>query len=76
MNPAVASLLIYIVVAVCFQAIGFVISRGVDLFSPAFSLITFLALFIASMYVAWPVAVKITERFVGGANPNRPVGQA
>lgn len=75
MNPAVAALLIFIVIAMCFQATGFLISRLVDLVFPAFSLITFLLLFIAAMYLAWPVAVYVTERFVPGAKPDPSAGR-
>ena len=71
MNPAVAALLFFIAVAICFQSIGFLISRVVDLAFPTISLITFLGLFIASMYLAWPVAVYLTERFVPGAKPDQ-----
>ena len=75
MNPAIAAVIVFIGVAICFQATGFLISRVVDLVFPAFSLITFLLLFIAAMYLAWPVAVYITERFVPGAKPDPSAGR-
>jgi hypothetical protein len=69
MHPAVAVILVYIGTAVCFQFFGFLVSRVVDYAFPAVSLMTFLLLFIGSLYLAWPVAVYITERFVPGAKP-------
>jgi hypothetical protein len=69
MNPAVAALLTYIPVMIGLQILGFVVSRAIDYVSPAFSLITFLMLFIASMYLAWPIAVRIVERYVLRAQP-------
>ncbi len=67
MPPAVAAILIFIVVVLCFQSVGFLISRSVDYFHPTLGLTTFLALFVGSMFGAWPVAVRITERYVPGA---------
>jgi len=69
MPPAIAAILIFIVIAICFQSIGFVISRSIDYVFPAFGLMAFLMLFIGSMFAAWPVAVRVTERFVPGAKP-------
>ena len=74
MNPALAAILFFFAVTICFQTIGFLISRVVDLAFPAFSLITFLMLFIASLYMAWPVAVYLTERFVDRAKSDVPAG--
>ncbi len=67
MHPAVAALLTYIGVAICFQFVGFLISQGVDLIFPMISMMVFLLCFIASMFLAWPAAVYIVERFLPGA---------
>jgi hypothetical protein len=69
MNPAIAAILVFIGVAMGFQFVGFLISQSVDYFVPAAGLLTFLVLFIGSMFGAWPVAVWLTERFVPGAKP-------
>jgi hypothetical protein len=69
MSPAMAAILLFVGVAMCFQFVGFLISQSVDYFVPAAGLLTFLVLFIGSFFGAWPVAVWITERFVPGAKP-------
>ena len=69
MPPAMAAMLIFVVVVMCFQCIGFGISRSIDYFFPSLGLLAFLLIFIGSMFGAWPVAVRITERFVSGAKP-------
>jgi hypothetical protein len=56
---------VYIITTIIFQTIGFAISRAVDYQFPAAGLLTFLILFMAAFYVAWPVAVKIFERLWG-----------
>lgn len=71
MNPTIAVGLVYIVVMLCLQFIGFLASQSVHLLLPSFSLMTFLLLFIGAMFGAWPVAWRITERFVLGAKPAR-----
>ena len=69
MPPAMAAMLIFVVVVIGFQTVGFGISRSIDYFFPSFGLLAFLLIFIGSMFGAWPVAVRITERFVPGAKP-------
>ena len=61
MNPAILLMGVYLVTVVIGQAIGFGISRVVNEFAPAAGLLTFLVLFIAMFWLAWPVAVYLTE---------------
>jgi hypothetical protein len=58
-------ILVYIVTTIIFQTIGFAISRAVDYQFPAAGLLTFLILFMAAFYVAWPIAVRVFERLWG-----------
>ena len=54
-------LVTFVLTAICLQTIGFGISRVVDSQYPAFGLMTFLILFIAAFFLAWPIAVRIAE---------------
>jgi len=54
-------LVVFVVTAVVLQFVGFVISRLVDYQYPAFGVMTFLILFIAAFFGAWPIAVRIAE---------------
>jgi hypothetical protein len=58
-------ILVYIITTIIFQTIGFAVSRAVDYQFPAAGLLTFLLLFIAAFYVAWPVAVRVFEKLWG-----------
>jgi uncharacterized membrane protein YkvI len=52
---------IFILTVITAQFVGFVISRLVDYQYPALGLMTFLVLFMASFFIAWPIAVRIAE---------------
>jgi hypothetical protein len=52
---------IFILTVMTAQFVGFVISRLVDYQYPALGLMTFLVLFMASFFIAWPIAVRIAE---------------
>ncbi len=54
-------IIVYVLTAVTLQFIGFLISRLVDYQWPTLGLMTFLVLFLASMALAWPIAVRIAE---------------
>jgi hypothetical protein len=56
-----ALLLIYILIAATLQALGFLISRLIDLHWPTISLMLFLVLFLGSFALAWPIAIRVTE---------------
>lgn len=56
-----ALMIIYVLIAIVMQGIGFLISRMVDFEWPAAGLLTFLILFMAAYGFAWPVAVRVTE---------------
>jgi hypothetical protein len=70
MNPALALMGIYILVTAGLQAIGFAVSRLVEMMHPAAGLMTFLIFFLAMFWVAWPIAVRITETYIPGARPD------
>ena len=54
-------LVVFVVTALMLQLFGFIISRMVDYQYPAFGVMTFLILFIAAFFGAWPIAVRIAE---------------
>ena len=54
-------MIIYVLCTIVVQAIGFGISKIVDLQWPAAGLMTFLVIFMAAFGVAWPLALRITE---------------
>ena len=61
MNAAILLLLVYVVVAVILQAIGFGLSKLVDYVNPAWSMTAFLLLYFCAFGLAWPIAVRVTE---------------
>jgi uncharacterized membrane protein YkvI len=67
MNSALLLIIVYLVLVVIGQAVGFGFSRIVDGVAPAFGLLTFLVLFILMFFAAWPLAVHLTE-------PRKPAG--
>jgi len=69
MSPALALMAIYIVVTAILQFVGFLVSTLVESFDPTLSLMTFLVLFLGMFWLAWPIAVRITEAYVPGAKP-------
>jgi hypothetical protein len=69
MNPALALMGIYIIITVILQFIGFLLAELVEVFDPAIGLMTFLTLFLGMFWLAWPVAVYVTEAYVPGAKP-------
>jgi hypothetical protein len=56
-----ALMITYILCTIVVQAIGFGISKIVDIQWPAAGLMTFLVIFMSAFGVAWPLAVRITE---------------
>ena len=73
MNPAIALILIYIVITAVLQFAAFFVSKLVDVFSSGFSLPVFLILFLTMFWVAWPLAVRVAEAYVPGVrSSSRP----
>jgi hypothetical protein len=70
MNPAIALMSIYILITAGLQAVGFLVSRLVEMIAPAAGLITFLILYLAMFWIAWPIAVRLTETYIPGARPD------
>lgn len=59
-SPTLVLLAIYVVVIITLQVVSFFISQMIGYFNPAISLMTFLVLFMAMFWVAWPVAYRVT----------------
>jgi hypothetical protein len=58
---ALALMVIYVLMTVTVQLIGFLISKMVDYEWPTLGLMTFLILFLGAFGIAWPIAVRVTE---------------
>ncbi len=58
---ALALMVIYVLTTAMVQFIGFLISRLVDYQYPTLGLMTFLCLFMGAFWLAWPLAIRITE---------------
>ncbi len=58
---ALTLMIVYVLTTIVVQLCGFLISRLVDYTNPAFGLMTFLILFLASFGIAWPIAVRLAE---------------
>jgi hypothetical protein len=54
-------MVVYVLTTAVVQAIGFGISRLVELQFPLAGLTTFLVLFMAAFGIAWPIAVFVAE---------------
>jgi hypothetical protein len=70
MNPAIALMGLYILITAGLQAVGFIVSRLVEMIDPTAGLMTFLMLYLAMFWVGWPIAVWVTETYVPGAGPD------
>jgi hypothetical protein len=68
MSPAIALIVTYLVLTGILQFIGFMVSWIVDRFNPAVGLMTFVILFVAMFWLAWPIAVRLS----GSWFPSRP----
>jgi hypothetical protein len=76
MNTAVALMLVYILVTVVLQLVGFGVSRGVDAMSSSWSLMTFLIWFMGAFGFAWPIAVYITEWLIPTSEEEKQAARA
>lgn len=64
MKQSLGMLGIYIVCLLALQAVGFLFSRFIGYFNPGMSLMTFLVLFMGMFALAWPIAVRISDKFI------------
>lgn len=64
MKQSLALLGLYVVTVVTLQVAGFLISRLIGYFNPAMSLMAFLVMFMGMFALAWPIAVRISDRFI------------
>jgi hypothetical protein len=53
---------VYVVVALVFETVAFAASWMVTQFNESVGLMVFVGSFIAALYVAWPIAVRIFDR--------------
>lgn len=55
---------VYVILSIIGSFIAFFLGRIVDGFVPDYSMIIFMALFFGNLWVMWPIAVKITEKYL------------
>ena len=58
---ALTLMVIYVLMTILVQFVGFLISRLIDYEWPTLGLTTFLLLFMAAFGIAWPIAVRVAE---------------
>jgi len=68
-------LMVYVAIVVVVEAIAVRLGFYLDRVSPTFAVPMALALFFGVLWVGWPIAVYITERWLVPAEPKAPLGQ-
>ena len=61
---ALTLMIVYLLITVAVQFIGFLVSRLVDYNYPTLGLMTFLILFLGAFGIAWPIAVRVAEGLI------------
>jgi hypothetical protein len=69
MSPAIGLIGTYLVITAILQFVGFLISWMVDKVDPTLSLLTFVILFLAMFWVAWPIAVRLSGAWFPDTKP-------
>ena len=58
-------MLVYVAIVVIGQVLAFFVARAFDGFVPAaWSMIFYMGLFFGVIWAAWPIAVRITEKYL------------
>lgn len=55
---------VYVVLSIIGSFVSFFLGQIIDRMLPDYSMIVFMALFFGNLWVMWPVAVKITEKYL------------
>ena len=55
---------VYVVLAIIGAFVSFFLGRIVDRFVPDYSMIIFMAFFFGNLWVMWPIAVWVTEKYL------------
>jgi hypothetical protein len=64
MNPALALILVYIVITIVLQFAALFLSWLADQIHAGFGLMTFVVLFLSMFWLAWPIAVRLSGAWV------------
>jgi len=68
-------MLVYVAIVAIGQVLAFVVARAFDGFVPAaWSMVFYMALFFGVIWAAWPIAVRLTEKYL--VKPDLPAGHA
>jgi hypothetical protein len=68
MNPAIALIVTYLVIAAILQFLAFLLCLAVDRIDPALGLLVFVILFLTMFGVAWPIAVRLSGAWFPDVN--------
>jgi hypothetical protein len=55
---------VYVIFAIIGEFIAFFIGRIIDGFLPDYSMPAFMAMFFGVLWLAWPIAVWVTEKYL------------
>jgi hypothetical protein len=69
MSPALALIGTYLVITAVLQFVGFLVSWVIDKYDPTVGLLTFVIVFIAMFWLAWPIAVRISGAWFPDTKP-------
>ena len=73
MSPTLVLLATYIVVTIFLQCVGFLVGTLAGYLDPTLSLMTFLILFMGMFWLAWPLAVRISDWLIPETDGERTV---
>jgi len=60
-----AVMVVYVLLVVVGEVLGYFLGSAIDSMVPtSWSMITYMAVFFAIIFGTWPIAVRITERFL------------
>lgn len=62
MHSGIIVLSAYVGFAILLEVVAYFIGRQVEIYFPAWSLVAFLAMFLAALGIAWPLAVMVTPK--------------
>ncbi|MEW6449508.1 hypothetical protein [Leptospira sp. severe_002] len=55
---------VYVILAIIGAFISFFLGQIVDRVLPDYSMIIFMAMFFGNLWLMWPIAVRITEKYI------------
>lgn len=62
MHSGIIALCAYLAFAIVGEVIAYFVGRQIEIYFPAWSLMAFLTMFLAALFIAWPLAVMVTPK--------------